>query len=648
MFLNIYNHMKKIILFSALFFIFAIFQGCMEYPEDIRKDDTDKPLGMVIAPADFDYATVVKTNISLQAPAFLSNAVFSLFTYKTGVDSLQFARATFDEDGFFQASYAIPMYIDTILVVSEYLGLTDVVYMPVQNGQARFDYRGLYGQKSSNTVYFDASPLKSATANGFTYMGSFNSDGVPSYLAGRDEISQDLLDDINQSLPERRSVQVVNPHFLAKDTETNIVLNQDADVWVTFIAEGAAWRNTLGYYTYQNGNAPTSVEEIDELRVIFPNASMAGSGGGLQPGDKVYLGRFPANTVIAWFLVANGWNGREVRTASHGVHFSQPELNKESNADLRQHMVLLHDRGRSQFILGFEDMPRDKGSDDDFNDALFFATVNPPAAVRLENVQSIIAANDADGDGINDALDEFPEDSSKSFNNFFPSGTTVGTLAFEDLWPFKGDYDMNDLVIEYQFNMITNAANNASSMEANFLIKNIGAGYRNGFAFVLPVSSSRIARVENQVMNGGYVTLNQNGTEVGVNETVIFVIENATPHQGLEIPLIIHFNGQVGLAELGVPPFNPFLVVNSEREREVHLPDMPPTSRGVKYLGHGDDNSNPETGRYYKSKHRNLPWAINIPDTYQVPPEKTAIDKVYPKFPEWANSGGLKYNDWYK
>ncbi len=641
--------MNKSRLYILIILVAVLFSGCLDYPDTKPKDDPNVPLGTVRAPADFDYATVVSTKVTLTAPAHLSKAVFTLHTYKHGMDSLQFARATFDENGFFQASYAIPAYIDTILVVSGYMGLTDAVFLPIQGNQATFDYRSLYAQEPSDTVYFiPGSDLKSALAKGFTYMGSMNADGVPSYLVGRDVIPQSLLDDINESLPERRSVPLLNPQFLAHGTETNIVLTQSADVWVTFVAEGAAWRNSLGYYTYPVGQAPQSVDDIEELTVIFPNASMAGSGGGLQPGDKVFLGSFPANTVVGWFLVANGWNGRVVRITPHGIHFSQPELNQETDPALKPHMVLLHDRVRSLFLIGFEDMPRDKGSDDDFNDALFYTTVNPPSAVRLDNVQPIIAANDADGDGINDSLDEFPDDPYKAFNNIYPSATTVGTLAFEDLWPYKGDYDFNDLVVEYNFNLITNAENSVTALHANYKIANIGGSFKNGFAFTLPIPSSLISKVENQVMNVGYASLNPNGTESGVNETVIFVIENATPFAGKDIPIIVHFASSVSMEQLGNPPFDPFLVVNGEREREIHLPDMPPTSKGIHYLGMGADNSNPSLGRYYKSKERNLPWAINLPDTYQVPPEKVAIDKVYPKFPEWANSGGLKHIDWYK
>ena len=53
---------------------------------------------------------------------------------------------------------------------------------------------------------------------------------------------------------------------------------------------------------------------------------------------------------------------------------------------------------------------------------------------------------DSDNDGVLDSDDSYPDDVERAFINFVPvSGKN--TLAFEDRWPHKGDYDMNDLVL---------------------------------------------------------------------------------------------------------------------------------------------------------------------------------------------------------
>jgi LruC domain-containing protein len=40
---------------------------------------------------------------------------------------------------------------------------------------------------------------------------------------------------------------------------------------------------------------------------------------------------------------------------------------------------------------------------------------------------------------------------------FTPSKSQVGTIAFEDLWPYYGDYDFNDVALNYQVVLKLNA-----------------------------------------------------------------------------------------------------------------------------------------------------------------------------------------------
>ncbi|MCF7919436.1 MAG: LruC domain-containing protein [Candidatus Cloacimonetes bacterium] len=94
-------------------------------------------------------------------------------------------------------------------------------------------------------------------------------------------------------------------------------------------------------------------------------------------------------------------------------------------------------------------------------------------------------------------------------------------------------------------------------------------------------------------------------------------------------------------------PFNPFIYINGERGKEVHLPGFPPTeSADRQYFGVGDDDSNLTEGRYYKTA-INLPWAINIPTVWTYPQEQTSITEAYYFLDEWATSGGVDHTDWY-
>lgn len=277
---------------------------------------------------------------------------------------------------------------------------------------------------------------------------------------------------------------------------------------------------------------------------------------------------------------------------------------------------------------------------------------------------------DGDGDGVADIDDEFPTDATRAYTNYYPAAG-FGTLAYEDLWPSKGDYDFNDLVIDYRFKTITNGSNHIVETFATFTIKAFGASFENGFGFQLgnsTIASSAIVAVTGYDLQEGYINLAANGTESGQSIPTIIVYDNAyniMQHPGIGIGVntetlapyvtpetidiyIDYTDGVYTLTELAIAEFNPFIMVNLIREVEVHLPDYPPTSLANQTLfGSSDDDSNPSTTKYYKTV-SNLPWAINIPERFDYPTEKTEITSAYLKFAEWAESGGTLFPDWYQ
>ena len=103
-----------------------------------------------------------------------------------------------------------------------------------------------------------------------------------------------------------------------------------------------------------------------------------------------------------------------------------------------------------------------------------------------------LGANDSDGDGVPDNEDDYPNDPDRASNNFYP-GVGFGSLAFEDNWPFKADYDMNDMVIDYRYNQVTNSDNEVVEIKAKIVLRAMGASFHNGFGIELPVASSQVA-----------------------------------------------------------------------------------------------------------------------------------------------------------
>ncbi len=233
---------------------------------------------------------------------------------------------------------------------------------------------------------------QSTIAQNYNYLGTYSSNGTPDYLeTPGDIVSVETLEMISNAIPESYPVPDYNPQYITAGYDTNIELSKAAEVYVTFISEGAGYRNVLGFYTYDLDNPPTSAPGEEDITIIFPNASALGSGGGLQVGDKVKIGSFPANTGIGWVLMANAWSASQQKVGwGHWTVFSNPDFNPESNPDLRHHNVLLADPENERVILGFEDIRRDYGScDNDFNDAVFYITASPYDAIRTNNVADV-------------------------------------------------------------------------------------------------------------------------------------------------------------------------------------------------------------------------------------------------------------------
>lgn len=276
--------------------------------------------------------------------------------------------------------------------------------------------------------------------------------------------------------------------------------------------------------------------------------------------------------------------------------------------------------------------------------------------------------NDTDGDGCNDDEDDYPTDPDRCTDNFFPANG-FGTLAYEDLWPGKGDYDFNDLVLDYEFKIVTNSQNYVVEMFGTFIIKAFGASYENGFGFQLegPIDPEDLT-VTGYSLTENYITLLSNGTEAGQSKPVVIVYDNAYnqmqwPGVGigvnteLNMPYITPdtLNITIGFPadtytyqDLNIGGFNPFIIVNQNRGVEVHLPDYVPTDLADQTLfGTMEDYSNPAQGTYYKTDN-NLPWAIHIYESFDYPIEKQLVLLAHLKFAEWATSGGVLFPDWYK
>lgn len=275
---------------------------------------------------------------------------------------------------------------------------------------------------------------------------------------------------------------------------------------------------------------------------------------------------------------------------------------------------------------------------------------------------------DSDGDGVADNIDLYPSDATKAYNNWYPSQNVWGTLAYEDLWPTKGDFDFNDMVIAYKVKIITNAQNKVVELQPRFYIKAIGATIQSGFGIQFDnLTPSDIASINGYQISGSTINLAANGTEIGDSKAVVIAFDspetsinrvssspffNTLPGEPKgtsdTVSLSIVFANPLASATLGQAPYNPFIFRSNERGHEVHLPNYQPTSKvDLSLFNTYQDASNISQGRYYKTIN-NLPWALNIVDQFDYPAERNDIIKCYFNFDDWAQTDGTNAPDWYK
>lgn len=656
------------IITSALIPAILWLSSCSKQEGQDQPTPTASTVSEMKVPTGFKFATASESGIQIATLDNINQPIpnirIDIFTdYPDNGGRIIMSGVT-DVTGKFSTTFRFPDIYDSLVVSAHAVGFVNMQKVAIQNNLLSLT---LGGSQSPSLKNGETGSFKSVNSV-FYPLGNYNSSGVPTYLTPvNDVIDASMLADINSTLPEYISLPNNHPDYFGSNIENSLVMSGAGDVYVTFIHEGANYRNVLGFYSYPANNPPASVNDIDTVKIIFPNASFSGSGGGLATGNRVFLGNFPPNTEIGWVLIADGFRSGNI-TNGNWILYSDPQFNPETDPAKKKHSVLLNDVGRGRFILAFEDQRRDGTTDNDFNDAIFYVTVDPVQAVNPANLPvAPYTQTDTDGDGISDIFDDYPTDPTKAFNNYYPSQNSVGSLAYEDLWPAKGDYDFNDMVVDYNFNQVTNAQNHVVEIKAKLILKAMGASFKNGFGIQMEVPSAQVASVSGSRLFENLVTLNANGTEAGQSKATAIVFDNGfkiLPHPGFPsvgvnttpgapyvqpdtINLLVTLASAVPISVIGTPPYNPFLIVNQDRGREVHLAGYPSTALANPALfGTVQDDSNPSIGRYYVTEN-NLCWAIDVAGPFSYPKEKVDISQAYTKFIPWGESGGVVYYDWY-
>lgn len=441
----------------------------------------------------------------------------------------------------------------------------------------------------------------------------------------------------------------------------DLYLEKSAEVVITLLGSNTCWNSSMGYYYYKTGNKPKSLADANVV-MIFPNTQDGRWSNspwesrlyqGVERGTAVQLiyypeiadgskagatTVFPADYRIGFVLATNAWTNRlragdkKYRAATsdglsvnnNGVAYQTPRTAVFRYTDKKS--------GINSVLFSFEDHT----NDENFSDVVFTMTSNPVDAVT--DIPSV---------DVNDGK--------KTAN------VLRGIYAFEDLWPSRGDYDMNDVMVKLDY---TKTVGSKGIYEESYLFKTFNnlAGLENGLAFTLggdAVSSElefsilRPAGKDNPSPEYESYAVEREGN-------VFLLTPNVKQDMGATYKITAKYASPIAEGKAAV--VKPFIYRTTDDDltpglrKEVHLPFEAPTAKAdTKFFGTSDDKSDPASGRYYV-RAESYPFAFFLSGATEVDlsklldpvNEKTPIDKLYPAYMGWASSNGADNADWYK
>jgi hypothetical protein len=201
----------------------------------------------------------------------------------------------------------------------------------------------------------------------------------------KSNIDPAVLQQIVEQFPEGTNIQATLPALFEASAQKQIVLSEESNVYLAYISEGASYANSFGWYSYNSNSKPGTSSEV-EVHLLFPHVS----DRILRRGDMLQLGesKFPAGTVIGFFLIIHGWDNGQVNYDGETFY-----TDYEFNTDDQQQHVLFKQKSLGNLILTFEDQLTSQESDKDFNDILFMVTDNksgdPVTRVNMTNIPEV-------------------------------------------------------------------------------------------------------------------------------------------------------------------------------------------------------------------------------------------------------------------
>lgn len=676
---NLFNAMNL-----SLFFL--IFIGCQD--KDYYDPNFKRPGEVGNDPSQLDFSTTQKVILDLNydvpegtLSAFQAYAENPFVKNSSGGWDMR-CDLTPVTSGIFMAGSSeivrtLPAFIDELYVYSPHLFVPSLLYGKIDNGRVTFQEFGL-----NMPINEDDTSTRSLGTGAFDhYLTGYNMTSVyegagktyyrpeGKYITKKN-FPTTVTNAITTTFPEGKKA---DPKYY-KDATISIHKDDGsgngAELWVSVISARAQYNNSLAYFCYDGPKEDLdgmTEAERSEFYIICPFQFAKSSPtmyGALRPGEYVKLkyydkntrqlkDKFPVGTTVGWVLSADGFvvKGSQGYTRNRSIiypwYYSVSAWNPENNN--KNHTILFSAKNGDDCYVcfGFEDDNNDSPKGDgDCNDVMFHVLASPGDAIMPPP--------------------EIPEE-----GTIETTDTKYGYLAFEDNWPKKGDYDLNDVVVKYKstitylqkvekeltINRVAKAPNEpyVKKVEDRISLVHAGADYENSFAYKVDFPFERLKSV---MVNGSPANIVEDGEGflvelcANVNQVIVPYEYGTTPKDYEIIMEFIEEEGnhitqdEFNANELHAP-YNPY--ISPRDEVEVHLPMYKPTTRAKdSYFGTEDDRSG--EGLWYVSGDKNnYPFAIHLSgiDDFLIPVEKESIDKTYPNYNNWVDSNKTQDQDWY-
>lgn len=558
-------------------------------------------------------------------------------------------------DGRFHAKVMLPAYLEKVWVYTPAFYAQTLLEGTIVDGTLRVSDQAAPLQTVSSTRAGHDS--EAVTRDGWkTYLGTYdNANGRIDYKY------TGPLREQNFAALYTAHASVINTKKVCPEeyrSSSDLYIKESAEIAVTFLGSNTCWNCSMGYYVYPEGQKPASLKEANVI-LIFPNTqdgrwsnniSLSSSYKGVNRGEAVQLKYYPdindptsGTTVfpegmrIGFVLACNAWTNRlpgfkgskGYRAATsnglsvndQGTPFQGPRTAVYRYIDKKKDI--------NSVMFSFEDYTTDQN----FSDVVFTLNTNP--------VEAITTPPSVETDGDNKQTVKFDR----------------GIYSFEDLWPSRGDFDMNDVMVKSSYEK---TFGEKGVYAETFLLKtfpNSTTGLENGLAVTLegPAATAELSCWTLSPATAHNPNPVFEKAEFRREGDVLLLTDNVKQLAGSTYKITVTHSTPANKSSL----CKPFIFRNKAQEGkrwELHLPfEAPSAGVDMSYFGQSDDRSVPEKGVYYV-RELMYPFAFflsgatenDLTPLLDPANEKVAIDVLFPDYKEWALSQGTTNKDWYK